>query len=246
MLNSYLPVQNPISFKQALDIRINDFYTSENKSIFLNEVFKLVSEDADRAKTYGNNSSSQAEIDISFATTLFFIQQFINELPTIVKPTVSNEQTKLRDSVFISYSHQDLSYINDFKRHFKELERTHGLELWDDSKIPVGEKWKDEISAAMARAKVAIFVVSADFFGSDFIANEELPELLRKAEEEGATVISVIVKPCDFSSSILSQYQALNSPSKSVLSLTELEKEELWVSLVHQVKRILNIGSKSN
>ncbi len=242
-VNNYLPVHNPLLFKQALEIRLKDFATSEHKSIFLNEVYRLVNEDAGNAKKSGSRGDIQYEIDVSFATTLFFIQQFINELPTLVKPSVASEEIMTRDSLFISYSHSNISYVNDLKRHFKNLERTHGIELWDDSKIRVGELWKEEIKAAMARAKVAIFIVSADFFGSDFIANEELPELLRKAKEEGATVISVIAEPCDFDNTLLAKYQALNAPSKSVLSLSKLKREELWVSLVNQVKRILNLDS---
>lgn len=241
VLNSYLPVQNPLYFKQSLGLRLKDFSTSESKSIFLNEVYKIVSEDFEKAKQSGNNSSVQAEIDISFATTLFFVNQYIDEYPSFVKSSESSNEINSRDSVFISYSHSDISYINDFKRHLKDLERTHGVELWDDGKIAVGEKWEDQIKSAMGRAKVAIFVVSADFFGSNFIANQELPELLRKAEEEGAKIISIIVKPCDFLGSVLSQYQALNSPHKTVLGMSELEKEELWLSLLLAIKKSFNI-----
>lgn len=88
---------------------------------------------------------------------------------------------------------------------------------------------------------MAILLVSADFLGSDFISTNELPPLLKAAEENGAVILIVMLKPCLFEEfDTLNQYQALNPPSRPVLKMDYTEKEELFVNLVRQTKRILN------
>lgn len=75
---------------------------------------------------------------------------------------------------------------------------------------------------------------------SDFISKDELPPLLKAAEEEGAVILIVILKPCLFEEfPELNQYQAMNSPTKPVIKLDRVEQQELYVNLVRQTKRIL-------
>lgn len=140
--------------------------------------------------------------------------------------------------MFVSYSHFDKEFLGDIQRHFKPF--LSRIEFWDDSKILPGQKWKEEIKNAILKCKVAILLVSADFLGSDFIATDELPPLLKAAEENGAVILTVILKPCLFEEfSELNQYQTMNSPSRPVIKMDYSEKEDLFVNLVRQTMRVL-------
>ena len=69
-------------------------------------------------------------------------------------------------------------------------------QVWDDSLIAAGEDWEAHIGQAMARAQVAIFLISADALNSAFIRSKEIPELLRRRQEEGLQLVPVLVRPC--------------------------------------------------
>lgn len=94
--------------------------------------------------------------------------------------------------IFISYSHADEAWKEALQRHLQIL--PYGT--WDDRQIQVGEEWLPAIKRAIARAKVAILLVSSDFLASDFVSEQEIPDLLQKREQEGLRIVPVIVRPC--------------------------------------------------
>ncbi len=94
-----------------------------------------------------------------------------------------------RDQVFISYSHDDEKWLQRLQAALKPLVRKYAIDIWSDERIGAGQEWKAEITAALARAKVAVLLVSQSFLASDFIADEEMPAILAAAQEEGLTII---------------------------------------------------------
>jgi TIR domain len=136
----------------------------------------------------------------------------------------SSEHTK----VFVSYSHKDRKHLERLQVHLKDLERKGMIDLWSDTKIVSGANWREEIKRAIETASVGVLLVSADFLASQFIAEDELPPLLKVAETRGTVILSVILSPCGFDFSPLSQFQAANDPSKPLTKMNSHQKEELW------------------
>ena len=141
-----------------------------------------------------------------------------------------------RNRVFISYSHRDSEWLRRLKTHFKPFERTAVIEVWDDTKIGTGDDWKQSIKDALKTTKVAVLLVSPDFLASDFIANEELPHLLEAAKKEGAVIMPIILKPCGFERiPALSKFQAVNSPSRTLVEMNEGDQERFLLKLIEDV-----------
>jgi hypothetical protein len=234
---------NAIDDIHELKSRLYDFYSAESKAIFLDEVETLIKTDliVHREKAHGGQPSPTCSMEINAEKLLFYIKQEIDTLPTIVHQKFKTPDQSVRDKVFVSYSHLDKDFLVDVQRHFKPF--LSQINFWDDSKIQPGQKWKNEIKKAINETKVAILLVSTDFLGSEFISSHELPPLLSAAEQAGAVILIVILKPCLFEEfPDLNQFQAMNPPNRPVTKMDIDEREELFVNLVRQTKKIL--GSK--
>src|SRR5215216_4495424 len=143
---------------------------------------------------------------------------------------ISQSKYNMRTGIFISYSHKDRKWLERLKIHLKPVAREYNIEIWEDTKITPGAKWREEINRAVESAGIAILLISADFLASDFIVTDELPPLLIAAEDEGATILPVIISPCSFIyTKGLSQFQAVNDPSQSIVLLSKGKQEKVFL-----------------
>lgn len=148
--------------------------------------------------------------------------------------------TDSRNTVFVSYSHADAGWLQRLRTHLAPLYRDQVLDLWDDNKILPGQDWRKEIENALARARVAVLLISADFLASDFISSEELPRLLTAAEAGGATILPVIVSASRFADTpALSRFQAVNAPNRPLNGLGKAARERVLVAVAAAVERAL-------
>jgi hypothetical protein len=125
-----------------------------------------------------------------------------------------------RDSVFISYAHDDQG-----KRKWRERLRKFlspfgaELDVWDDSRIETGAQWRKEIDIALRRARVAVLLVGPSFLSSNFIKNDELPPLLKAAAAEGVPILPLITNHCAYERTELGKFQSFNDPKKPLEAL---------------------------
>jgi hypothetical protein len=161
------------------------------------------------------------------------------------RDTVTRLEKAKRNGLFISYSHQDKDWLTKVQPHIKILEKMGiAVRLWDDTQIKAGMKWREEIEKALASAKVAVLLVSTDFLNSDFISRDEIPALLRAAQEEGATILPLILEPCLYTDyPTLKDYQAVNDPFRKPLSkLRKSEQDEILVALSRRIIELMKEG----
>jgi len=167
------------------------------------------------------------------------IAQAIKEPEYFLFWKVEAESAK-RPKVFISYSHSDGEYLDRLLVHLKPLEKEGLIELWVDTRLRAGDRWRKEIEKALHRATVVILLVSADFLASDFITDNELPPLLRNAEERGTRVIPIIVKPCRFTrEKNLRHFQSVNDPKRALVLLPGGEQEFIYDQVAAEVEKRL-------
>jgi hypothetical protein len=137
--------------------------------------------------------------------------------------------------VFVSYSHRDKKWLQRLQVHLKPLVRAGDIDLWDDTRIRPGADWKAQIDRALASARVAVLLVSADFLASDFIQDQELAVLLEAAERRGTRILPVILSHSLFTDSPLGRFQAINAPDKPLEQLTKAGRDKALSDLARAI-----------
>lgn len=240
-------------FLTAYDLVLCDLTTSNPNVVFDvgvaegigKPVIYMINSEFRPAKSFEHKkilSYSESTLKGEFQEKLFEIISLAKKDPSFLLENIPHER---QPKVFISYSHQDKSYLDRIMIHFKPLVRKGLLDVWSDTKIKVGDRWRDEIDQALEDASIAILLVSADFMASDFIIDNELPPILSKAEINGTRILPVVLSPCRFAREPeLSRFQSANNPSQPLSSMSTEEREVIYDRLMAEVER--NMPSKGN
>jgi len=134
--------------------------------------------------------------------------------PIIPVSTAPVATQKRGPVIFVSYSHEDEEWLKKIERVLSPLVQGQALELWTDKQIDPGAKWKQKIEEALARADLALLLVSPSFLASDFISKHELPPLLKRAEEQGAQILWIPVSDSLYTSTEIAAYEAIIDPKR--------------------------------
>lgn len=154
----------------------------------------------------------------------------------LIKPTEMIANKPLKNKIFISYAHADEEWLTSIKIHLRSLQKyVGGFDYWDDKRLRTGDRWKEEIEKALQSASAAILLVSPDFLASDFIANNELPPILERANTQGTKIFPVIVRRSLFNHSPLCSFQSVNPPEKPLKACSDAEVDEYLYNLMEDI-----------
>jgi tetratricopeptide (TPR) repeat protein len=168
-------------------------------------------------------------------------------------------------AVFISYAHADNESPNHRERwldrlleFLKPLDRQGDIHICSDQQVRISEDWQTRIQAQIAEAKAVILLVSPAFLASDYIANSELPVILKNAAERGVKIFPVLISPTPFKlvkykfpdpktghqEFTLSSLQAANLPDKTLIEMNEGEQNRVLERLADQLSELLSANPK--
>ena len=137
--------------------------------------------------------------------------------------------------LFISYSHKDEQWLLELKKWLKPLEQRDIVSVWDDQQIKAGADWRREIENELSSAKAAVLLISMDFLNSEFISNNELPQLLNAAEEHGLNIFWIAVRPSTVDDTEIAKYQAVHKEPPLAL-IEEAEREAHFLRIYKKIK----------
>jgi hypothetical protein len=98
-------------------------------------------------------------------------------------------------NIFISYAHEDEGWCKLVGRQLNAVRDPLQLEVWIDSQqIHLADPWMKVIENGLAKADVAVLLISDYYFSSTFIGQKEQPTLMRR-RAEGLLVVPILVDP---------------------------------------------------
>jgi tetratricopeptide (TPR) repeat protein len=160
-------------------------------------------------------------------------------------------------SVFVCYAHADNAprkrWLHRLLEHLAPVVRHDEITVWSDHNLQAGEQWDEEIAQQLAAARVAVLLVSPAFLASEYIANSELPVLLKRSHDDGLTILPVLLYPSLFDVArfkwpdpkngpeefTLSSLQAVGSPSETLSEMEGPKRDRAFVTLAKRIQSIL-------
>lgn len=144
-------------------------------------------------------------------------------------------------TLFYSYSHKDQLLRADLDAHLALLKKQGLLSTWFDGEVLPGSEWRTEIEARLEKADIILLLVSADFLASDFCWGVELERAIQRHNSGEATLIPIILRPCDWLTAPFGRLQALPSDSKAVIQWEQ--KDEAWLTVAKGLRLVLEARS---
>jgi len=110
------------------------------------------------------------------------------------KQFTNNEKVKkMGKKIFISYSRKDVEYKDELKKHLNMLKMFDIADNWSCEDIGI-EKWHDKIQKELQESDLIIYMLSVNFFSSNYILENEVREGMKQISAgKNKNVLCVIV-----------------------------------------------------
>ncbi|BCM90285.1 hypothetical protein IAD21_02136 [Abditibacteriota bacterium] len=211
----------------------------KNESIIV--LFAFNGADRQKAEEHQKESiNGKARVFVIDASPPQILRKSLGTEDTKKQKENNNMPKRKKDQIFISYSHADAKWLDEFEKHLKPFDRAGKLSVWDDKKIRASQKWKDEIQKALDTSGVALFLVSPTFLASDFISDEEMPAMLKAAEEEGVLIFWVPVRSSAYKTTFLKDLQSRPGPDKPLAGMSTAKRDTVMVDICSEIAEIIN------
>lgn len=144
----------------------------------------------------------------------------------------------MRDRLLIVYSHRDEMWARELLTFLKPFVDESRITLWSKVAHVLFAEPPENFKEALSSARVAVFLLSADFLASSLMCEPQTAPLLAAAVGDGANITWVAVSASAFEASPLMIYQATSDPSEPLDSLEPARKN---VTLVETAKHIASL-----
>ena len=133
--------------------------------------------------------------------------------------------------IFFSYSHKDEALRDQLETHLAMLKRQGFIEAWHDRRITAGTQLDRSISTQLEAADIILLLVSPDFLASDYCYDREVMRAMERHEAGDATVIPIILRPCDWQEAPFGKLLAAPKDAKPVTQWPDVDAALLDVTL---------------
>lgn len=136
--------------------------------------------------------------------------------------------------VFISYSHKDEGLRDELEVQLSMLKRQGLIDTWHDRRMLAGDQLDWTISKELDEADIVLLLVSPDFLASDYCYKIEKARALKRHQQGTARLISVILRPCDWTHTDLAQYLVTPTDGRAVTQWPN--RDEAFLDVVTSIR----------
>ncbi len=148
-----------------------------------------------------------------------------------------NEQKNSKLKLFISYSHKDEEYVEEFRKWLALLKQNGIIEEWYDRKIVPGKNWEKEIENNLSDADIVCLFLSQNFLASEYCQKEK-EEAYNLKKRKNIAVIPIILSPSGWKDDdMLSKSLALPTDGKPISTFPN--KDIAWSDVYERLKKVI-------
>lgn len=101
-------------------------------------------------------------------------------------------------------------------KHLAQLQRDKVINAWTDRDIDAGAALDPTISAALAKSKLFLALLSPNYLASTYCYDVEFKAALNRQEQDDLIIVPIIVEDCDWLHSPFSKLKALPRDGKAI------------------------------
>jgi len=147
-------------------------------------------------------------------------------------------------NLFFSYSHNDEGLRNELDKHLSILKRQGVINSWHDRCVNAGSEFNSEISHNIKNANIILLLVSSDFLASDYCYENEMKLAMEMHDKGKAVVIPIILRPCDWHSTLFGKLLATPKDGKPVMKHASID--EAFLEITSEIKKVVQSISQSS
>lgn len=126
------------------------------------------------------------------------------------------------------------------------LQRQGLIEVWHDRRMSPGTRLNFEIDRQLNEADVILLLISPDFLASDYCYKIEKSRALARHKNNEARLISVILRPCDWTHTELADFLVVPTDGRAITQWPD--EDEAFLDVSNQIRRAveeLDLGQDS-
>lgn len=140
-------------------------------------------------------------------------------------------------SLFISYSHKDERFRDEFRGALTAYERKGELSVWQDTMIVPGQKWEPEILRKLEQADIVVLLLSNDFIKSDYCMVKEFENAKQRDAAGECVIVPIVVRACPFKKLEFGKIQAIYPNGKAIKQ--HRDRDVAWLEVTKELDRVI-------
>ncbi len=146
--------------------------------------------------------------------------------------------------IFISYAHQDEEFSDELQRYLSILRKQYSIQVWDYRMVLAGVNWRNEVLKNLSNSDIVLFLISADFFASNFSSGIEIQRAMQLHNLGVTRLIPIILRPVNWQETPLGQFVAL---PRNMVAITRWQnRDEAFKDIIKDLEDVIEefIASK--
>jgi len=140
--------------------------------------------------------------------------------------------------LFISYSHKDEVFCDEFKTHLAPLKSNGTIEAWHDRQLKAGDCLDEELASHLKQSTLVAFLISSDFLDSFYCMQKEWSQALNQRNAGVSTIIPIIVRECSWEDTDFKKYVCIPNEGRAIKSFEDQDKG--WKEVVSHIKTVID------